>query len=241
MNLSLKSILVVDDDPAMRGSISEYLGQHDFRVDVAGSGCEMSRILEETPVDLIILDIRLGGEDGLALIRDLRSRSDVAIIAVTGARRDEVDRILGLELGADDYVLKPFSLRELMARVRAVLRRADIREALRGPDQARTQFRFGDWVLNLRTHRLTGTDGGTVALTHGEFSLFAAFVRSPQCVLSREQLLAATRMHEDVFDRSVDAQILRLRRKLEADPSRPALILTERGAGYVFAAAVHAT
>ena len=236
-----KIILVVDDDPATRRLIADYLSQHDFRPYLAASGDEMSRILSETPVDLIVLDMKLAGEDGLALIRDLRPRSDVPIIVLTGARREEVDRVIGLELGADDYVLKPFSPRELLARIRAVLRRAEIRDALHDKNEKRTLYRFGDWVLNLRTRQLTAPGGEPVALTHGEFSLLAAFLQSPQRVLSREQLLAATRMHEDIFDRSVDAQILRLRRKLEVDPSHPALIRTERGAGYIFAAPVHAS
>jgi DNA-binding response OmpR family regulator len=233
-----KIVLVVDDDPAMRRLIAEYLGQHDFRLLLAASGEEMSQILSSTPVDLIILDMKLAGEDGLALIRELRPRSDVPIIVLTGSRREEVDRVIGLELGADDYVLKPFSPRELLARIRAVLRRTEIRDALHDKNEKRTLYRFGDWVLNLRTHQLTAPDGAPVALTHGEFSLLAAFLRSPQRVLSREQLLATTRMHEDIFDRSVDAQILRLRRKLEADPSHPTLIRTERGAGYIFTAPV---
>jgi len=236
-----KIILVVDDDPATRRLIADYLSQHDFRLYLAASGDAMSRILSETPVDLIVLDMKLAGEDGLALIRDLRPRSDVPIIVLTGARREEVDRVIGLELGADDYVLKPFSPRELLARIRAVLRRAEIRNALQDKREKRTLYRFGDWVLNLRTRQLTAPGGEPVALTHGEFSLLAAFLQSPQRVLSREQLLAATRMHEDIFDRSVDAQILRLRRKLEVDPSHPALIRTERGAGYIFAAPVHAS
>ena len=236
-----KIILVVDDDPATRRLIADYLSQHDFRLYLAASGDEMSRILSETPVDLIVLDMKLAGEDGLALIRDLRPRSDVPIIVLTGARREEVDRVIGLELGADDYVLKPFSPRELLARIRAVLRRAEIRDTLHDKNEKRTLYRFGDWVLNLRTRQLTAPGGEPVVLTHGEFSLLAAFLQSPQRVLSREQLLAATRMHEDIFDRSVDAQILRLRRKLEVDPSHPALIRTERGAGYIFAAPVHAS
>jgi two-component system, OmpR family, response regulator len=236
-----KIILVVDDDPATRRLIADYLSQHDFRLYLAASGDEMSRILSETPVDLIVLDMKLAGEDGLALIRDLRPRSDVPIIVLTGARREEVDRVIGLELGADDYVLKPFSPRELLARIRAVLRRAEIRDTLHDKNEKRTLYRFGDWVLNLRTRQLIAPGGEPVALTQGEFSLLAAFLQSPQRVLSREQLLAATRMHEDIFDRSVDAQILRLRRKLEVDPSHPALIRTERGAGYIFAAPVHAS
>ena len=148
-----KIVLVVDDDPATRHLIAEYLGQHDFRLFLAASGEEMSQTLSSTPVDLILLDMKLAGEDGLALIRELRPRSDVPIIVLTGSRREEVDRIIGLELGADDYVLKPFSPRELLARIRAVLRRTEIRDALHNKNEKRTLYRFGDWVLNLRTHQ----------------------------------------------------------------------------------------
>lgn len=235
-----RTILVVDDDPAMRSLVGEYLASHDLRVKPAANGQEMSRILAEGGVDLVILDMRLGGEDGLALMRDLRRRSEVPVIVLSGVRREEVDRVLGLEMGADDYVLKPFSPRELLARIRAVLRRAELRAAAPsgGPGDKRLRYRFAGWELDLRARRLTAPSGEAVALTPGEFGLLVAFLRAPRVVLSREQLLAATRVHEDVFDRSVDAQILRLRRKLEADPSQPSLIRTERGAGYVFTAPV---
>ena len=233
-----QSILVVDDDPAIRRMVGEFLDQYDYGVYLASNGSEMSRYLDECSVDLVVLDMKLAAEDGLTLIRDLRLRSHVPIIALTGARREEVDRIMGLELGADDYVLKPFSPRELLARIRAVLRRAELRDSLRNENERRARYHFEGWELNMRTHRLTSPRGDPVELTRGEFSMLAAFLRSPQQILSREQLLAATRMHEDIFDRSVDAQILRLRRKLETDPSNPNLIRTERGAGYMFAAAV---
>lgn len=236
-----KVIVVVDDDPAMRNMINDYLTQHDFEVRLAASGKDMSRILLESTVDLILLDMRLAGEDGLALIRDLRPRSNVPIIVLTGARREEADRIIGLELGADDYVLKPFSLRELVARIRAVLRRAEMRESVRDHAEKRTHYRFSGWELNLRNRKLRNPGREDVPLTPGEFNLLVAFLRSPQKILTRENLLNATRMHSDVFDRSIDAQILRLRRKLEADPSQPSLIRTERGAGYMFAAQVEAS
>ena len=165
--------------------------------------------------------------------------SSLPIIIVTGHRRDEVDRIVGLELGADDYLTKPFSPRELLARVRAVLRRVEAARAVPPEESKAIRYRFAGWELNLRRRRLTSPSGASVALTVGEFSLLTAFLRSPQQVLSRDQLLAATRVHDDeVFDRSVDVQILRLRRKLEANPSAPELIKTERGAGYVFTAPV---
>jgi len=235
-----RTILVVDDDPAMRSLVEEYLATHDLRVRPAANGQEMSRILAEGGVDLVILDMRLGGEDGLSLMRDLRRRSEVPVIVLSGVRREEVDRVLGLEMGADDYVLKPFSPRELLARIRAVLRRAELRAEPPGPGDKRLRYRFAGWELDLRARRLTAPAGEAVALTPGEFGLLVAFLRAPRVVLSREQPLAATRVHEDVFDRSVDAQILRLRRKLEADPSQPSLIRTERGAGYVFTAPVQA-
>lgn len=235
----LKHILVVDDDPAMRDLVGTYLEGHSYRVSLAAEGQAMRRILSGNGVDLLILDLQLAKEDGLDLMRGLSEQADVPVIVITGHRRDEADRVIGLELGADDYLLKPFGLRELLARVRAVLRRAEAGERRMQQKQKRARYRFAGWELDLRTRRLTSPDGATVALTAGEFNLLLAFVRSPQQVLSREQLLAASRVHDDeVFDRSIDIQILRLRRKLEADPSAPRLICTERGAGYILAASV---
>jgi two-component system, OmpR family, response regulator len=231
-----KHILAVDDDPTMRELIADYLGNHGFRVSAVADGREMARIVAEDAVDLVVLDLKLADEDGLQLVGQLRTGSSLPIIIVTGHRRDEVDRIVGLELGADDYLTKPFNLRELLARVRAVLRRAQAGEAAPTKAAKRTKYRFAEWELNLRNRRLTSPTGAFVPLTKGEFSLLVAFLRSPQQVLSREQLLEASRLHgDDVYDRSVDVQILRLRRKLEADPSAPELIKTERGIGYIFA------
>ncbi len=235
----MKHILAVDDDPSMRAMIADYLAEQNFRVSTAATGEEMGRILAENTVDLVIIDLKLRGEDGLELVREIRTQSDLPIIVLTGHRRGEVDRVVGLELGADDYLTKPFSLRELLARIRAVLRRSASpeRRAKQGGD--RTRYRFAGWELNPRTRRLTSPRGDPVPLTKGEFSLLAAFLQSPQRILSREQLLAATRLHdEEVYDRSIDVQILRLRRKLEANPSEPELIKTERGVGYIFAAPV---
>jgi two-component system, OmpR family, response regulator len=234
-------ILVVDDDPTMRQLIADYLTAHGFRVSVVAGGQGMARILDEHLVDLVVLDLKLAEEDGLQLVNELRTRSSLPIIIITGHWRDEVDRIVGLELGADDYLTKPFNLRELLARVRAVLRRAEADKAAPPAAGEATRYRFGGWELDLRTRRLTSPTGTPVGLTLGEFSLLAAFLRSPQQVLSREQLLTATRLHEaEVYDRSIDVQILRLRRKLETDPSAPELIKTERGLGYLFAAPVQA-
>jgi two-component system, OmpR family, response regulator len=234
-----KHILAVDDDPMMRQLIADYLSSHGFRVSTVARGQEMARVIDEEVIDLIVLDLKLEEEDGLQLVRELRTQSNVPIIIVTGHRRDEVDRIVGLELGADDYLTKPFSPRELLARVRAVLRRAEAARAAPATDGKAVRYRFAGWELNLRLRRLISPTGAAVTLTLGEFSLLTAFLRAPQQVLSRDQLLAATHIHDDeVYDRSVDVQILRLRRKLEANPSAPELIKTERGAGYVFTAPV---
>ena len=166
-----KHILAVDDDPMMRELISDYLSKHDFRVSTVADGQEMARVINESMVDLVVLDLKLGDEDGLKLVGELRTRSKVPIIIVTGHRRDEVDRIVGLELGADDYLTKPFNLRELLARVRAVLRRAEAdRTAPRGDGQA-TGYRFAGWELNLRRRRLTSPAGIPVALTARECAL----------------------------------------------------------------------
>jgi len=235
----VKHVLAVDDDPALRAMIADYLTERHFKVSTAADGREMARILAQGPTDLLILDVRLSEEDGLELVRDLRTRSDLPIIVVSGHRREEVDRVLGLELGADDYLTKPFGMRELLARIRAVLRRAQSPAAASNKDAKRTRYRFAGWELSLRTRRLTAPDGERMPLTKGEFNLLAAFLESPQRLLTREQLLTASRVHDqEVFDRSIDVQILRLRRKLEADPSNPQFIKTERGVGYIFAAPV---
>jgi two-component system, OmpR family, response regulator len=233
----VKHVLAVDDDPALRAMIADYLAEHGFAVGTAAGGSEMARVLAQGTVDLLLLDVRLDDADGLDLVRDLRTRSAMPIIVMSGHRHDEIDRVLGLELGADDYITKPFSMRELLARIRAVLRR--VPAVLPDTDKARTRYRFAGWELSLRTRRLTSPAGDDVPLTKGELSMLAAFVGSPQQVLSREQLLTASRVHDnEVFDRSIDVQILRLRRKLEVDPSQPKLIRTERGIGYMFTTAV---
>jgi two-component system, OmpR family, response regulator len=234
----VKHVLAVDDDPALRAMIADYLADRHFKVSTAADGREMTRVLAEGATDLVLLDVRLNDEDGLELVRDLRTRSDLPIIVMSGHRREEVDRVLGLELGADDYLTKPFGMRELLARIRAVLRRAQS-HGTADKDARRTRYRFAGWELSLRTRRLTSPSGERIPLTKGEFNLLAAFLDSPQRLLTREQLLTASRVHDqEVFDRSIDVQILRLRRKLEADPSDPQFIKTERGMGYIFAAAV---
>jgi two-component system OmpR family response regulator len=231
-------VLVVDDDPAMRHMVVNYLEDHNIRAISASGRQEMVRLLAVDEPSLVILDLRLGQENGLDLLREIRSRFDIPVIITTGHRRDEIDRVVGLELGADDYVTKPFGLRELLARVRAVLRRREAGRAAPQRDPERGRCRFGGWQLDRRNRRLTDPHGAPVALTKGEYALLIAFLDAPQRPLSREHLLQATRVHEDVFDRSIDAQVLRLRRKLETDPSAPRVIQTERGVGYVFALAV---
>jgi DNA-binding response OmpR family regulator len=235
LNGQTARILVVEDDHVMRRMVVDYLEDHNMRGLSASGHQELLRHLAESELDLVILDLRLDQEDGLDLLREIRTRSDVPVIITTGDRRDEIDRVVGLELGADDYITKPFSLRELLARIRAVLRRQEAGRAAVQRDPERGRYRFGGWQLDRRIRRLIDPGGGQVALTKGEYALLTAFLDAPQRPLSREQLLQATRVHEDIFDRSIDVQILRLRRKLEPDPSAPQIIRTERGIGYVFA------
>lgn len=233
-------ILVVDDDIAMQRMIINYLEEHNMQaVPVAGQR-EMADQLAANEPSLVLLDLRLGKENGLDLLREIRARSDVPVIITTGHRRDEIDRVVGLELGADDYVTKPFGLRELLARIRAVLRRHEIRRIAAPREPARGRLRFGGWHLDRLARRLSDPAGAPVPLTKGEYALLTAFLDAPQRPLTREYLLQATRVHEDIFDRSIDVQILRLRRKLETDPNAPRIIQTERGIGYVFALAVDA-
>jgi DNA-binding response OmpR family regulator len=231
-------ILVVDDDPTVRELVVEYLSENDMRVSAAVSGREMFDRFDNEAIDLVLLDLKLPGEDGMQLARSLRERATVPIVLLTG-RKDEADRVMGLELGADDYVTKPFSPRELLARVRAVLRRYQVQATLPERDSSRRAYRFAGWELNLRTRRLLAPDGRSVELSNGEFSLLNALCRAPQRVLSRDQLLSMSRLHEgEVYDRTIDVQVRRLRLKIESDQARPVLIVTERGAGYRLASDV---
>jgi DNA-binding response OmpR family regulator len=227
-------VLVLDDDAAVRDLLTTYLGENDLRVTAVGSGRALDELLSREVVDCIVLDLRLPGEDGLTIARRLREASMIPILMLTG-RADEADRVMGLELGADDYLTKPFSPRELLARLRALLRRAAAQTTV-AQEVARVRaYRFGDWELNVGLRRLRSAEGRNVELTNGEFSLLTAFLCSPQRILSRDQLLELSRLHNaEVYDRSIDVQILRLRRKIEADPAHPAYIRTERGLGYVF-------
>jgi two-component system, OmpR family, response regulator len=226
--------LVVEDDNTMRHLVTNYLEDHDIRAVSTSRRDEVRVLLVRSQPDLVVLDLRLGQEDGLDLLREIRAQSDVPVIITTGQRRDEIDRIVGLELGADDYITKPFGLRELLARIRAVLRRREAGQANAQRDTEKGRLRFGGWQLDRRNRRLTNSAGELVALTKGEYALLIAFLNAPLRPLSREHLLQATRIHEDIFDRSIDVQVLRLRRKLETDPSTPSVIRTERGVGYIF-------
>jgi two-component system OmpR family response regulator len=225
-------ILVIDDDPAIRAMVAEYFGLHDLRVSVGSCGRDLFEQLEQAAIDLVLLDLKMPGEDGMQLARKLRERGTVPIVLLTG-RNEEADRVMGLELGADDYVTKPFSPRELLARVRAVLRRYQVQATLPERDSTRRAFRFRGWELNLRTRRLIAPGGRQVSLSNGEYNLLVALCRAPQRVLTREQLLSMSRLHEaEVYDRTVDVQVRRLRSKIETDHTQPQLIVTERGAGY---------
>jgi DNA-binding response OmpR family regulator len=230
-------ILVVDDDPQIRELLQEYLTENALRVSVTSTGEQMATILDNEAIDLVILDLRLTGEDGMTIARTLRDKSAIPIIMITGIR-DEADRIMGLELGADDYLTKPFSPRELLARIRTVLRRTKGQALTEARQREVRAYRFVDFELNLRTRRLTKR-AQRVELTNGEFNLLAALLAAPQRILTRDQLLEASRVYDnEVYDRSIDVQVLRLRRKIEADPAQPQFIMTERGVGYSFSSAV---
>jgi len=226
-------IVIVDDDPVMRQMVARYFEEHSMPVSAVSNRAGLNRQLAVMNPCLILLDLRLGHDDGLDVLREIRAHSDVPIIIMTSHRLDEIDRVVGLELGADDYIIKPFGLRELLARVRAVLRRQEMGRVARTRDPERGGYRFGGWQLERRGRRLLDPHGAQVCLSKGEYALLLAFLEAPQRPLTREQLLQATRVHEDIFDRSIDVQVLRLRRRLEADPSAPRMILTERGVGYL--------
>jgi DNA-binding response OmpR family regulator len=229
-SLNTGSILVVDDDPALCELLSDYLGQSGLSVVTAGDGVAMRRALAHGVPDAIVLDLMLPGDDGLALARELRSHSDVPILMLS-ARGEEIDRVVGLEVGADDYLAKPFSPRELLARLRALLRRA--RPALAG-SQPGTPLGFGPFVVDTVARRLL-REGVEVRLTSAEFDLLRVLVERPNRVLSRDTLVDLLKGYDrDPFDRSIDIRVTRLRRKIEAEPAAPAYIRTVRGEGYLF-------
>jgi len=226
-------ILVVDDQKEIFDVVQEYLTGEGYRVSTANDGNGMRRVLSQSHVDLVILDLMLPGEDGLTLARVLSDESGIGIIILTG-RGETVDRIIGLEMGADDYLPKPFHLRELLARVKSVLRRVQSRTGEPG-QTTRSHAQFAGWTLDLSSRELMSPAGEEVRLTTGEFDLLAAFVNNPNQVLSRDRLLDLARNREaGPFDRTIDVQVGRLRRKLEEDPQNPSLIKTVRGSGYIF-------
>jgi two-component system OmpR family response regulator len=233
-DLSGVRVLVVDDDPEVTQMVANYLTEYNMRVVSASGRKEMERLLVESKPHLMILDLRLGKDNGLDLVRDTRLRSDVPIIIITGFGLDEIDRVIGLELGADDYLTKPFSLRELLSRIRAVLRRSPSAPEDTSPNANRRRCQFGGWQLNLRNRSLSNPNGTTISLTKSEYALLNAFVDSPLRPLSRAALQQATRIHDNLSERSIDAQVQRLRRKLHIDPCAPQIIQTERGVGYIF-------
>jgi two-component system, OmpR family, response regulator len=239
-NGKLGAILVIDDDSDAQHKIISYLQNNDMHAVAARGPKQTIRLLAHCDPSLVILDMRAGPADRLELLRQIRSLSDVPVIITTDHRCGEMERVVGLDLGADDCLVKPVGLRELQARVRAVLRRQKAGTAASQRKLERGRFRFGGWQIDRRARRLTDPNGAPVSLTKSQYALLTAFLDAPQRPLSREDLLHATRVHEDVFDRSIDVQILRLRRKLKNYPAAPNMIRTERGVGYVFVLPVEA-
>ena len=230
-------ILVVDDHREIRDLLARYLAKCGLRVSVAESAAKARRVLETSAIDLVVLDIMMPGEDGLSLCRQLRATTGVPVIMLT-AMAEDTDRVIGLEIGADDYVVKPFNPRELLARIKAVLRRANSLPQQRAAPEGGI-VRFERWQLNVGRRELTDEDGVGIPLSTSEFLLLRALLNHPKMVLSRDQLLDITRGRAaNVFDRSIDNQVSRLRKKIEADPREPSLIKTVWGGGYMFTAEV---
>ncbi|MET1028935.1 MAG: response regulator transcription factor [Dongiaceae bacterium] len=233
-------LLVVDDDKDIQATVRDYFELHGFSVRTAGDGDTMRQLLAVQPVDVILMDLQLPGEDGLALTRELRAKSGMGIVIVTGTD-ETIDRVVGLEVGADDYVGKPFDLRELLARVKSVLRRTRPGPVTAAPMEiaqspaAGEEVRIGQCTLNLASRQLYDADGNEIPLRSMEFDLLEAFAANPHRVLSRARLLDLAHSHgEDVFDRSIDVRITRLRKKIEVNPDQPEILKTVRGAGYMF-------
>ena len=235
-------ILVVDDDREICSLVSQFLSRHQLRVTTARDGAEMMKIMEAARIDLVVLDVMLPGEDGLSLCRKLRADSATPVIMLT-AMGEDIDRIVGLEMGADDYLPKPFNPRELLARIKAVLRRTEaLPPATTEMPTGGKVLSFGGWRLDLAKRELKTTEDELVVLSSGEFDLLQAFAEHPQRVLTRDQLLDLARGRAaSLFDRSVDIQVMRLRRKIEADPKDPQLIKTVRSGGYMFTPSVRVT
>jgi two-component system OmpR family response regulator len=228
-------VLFVDGDPTMRQLVTNFFEERNIPIRAVANRQDLGRHFAISDPSLIILDLCLAKGDGLVPLQEIRSRSDVPIIITTSGPCEEINRVIALELGADDLVTKPFSLRELLARARAVLRRQGVGRTALACDSERGGFRFGGWQLDRRARRLLDPKGEAVSLTKGEYLLLVTFLEAAQRPLSREHLRQATRIHEDTFDRSIDSQVLRLRRKLETKSSAPRIIETQRGVGYLFA------
>jgi two-component system phosphate regulon response regulator OmpR len=227
-------ILVVDDDSRLRDLLRRYLTEQGFEVLVAEDAVRMSRLTQRERFDLLVLDLMMPGEDGLSILKRLRAANDTTPVVMLTAKGEDIDRIIGLELGADDYLAKPFNPRELLARVNAVLRRAPEPEAPGAPSSAEETVEFGPFVLDLSRRTLT-KNGISLEITSGEFAVLKVFARSPRVALSREKLMELARGRElQAFDRSLDVQISRLRKLVEDDPAKPTYIQTVWGVGYVF-------
>jgi len=226
-------ILVVDDDIRMRELLQRYLTEQGFSIKTAGDSKEMNQVLEQDLIDLLVLDLMLPGEDGLAICRRLRANGNSMPIIMLTARGDEVDRIIGLEMGADDYLPKPFNPRELLARINAIMRR-QVKAVPSAPGMSSATFKFGEFVFDPNTRSLT-KNGENITITSGEFALLKVFIDHPRQPLSRDRLMQLARGRElDVFDRSIDVQVSRLRRLIEIDPGHPRYLQTMWGFGYVF-------
>jgi two-component system OmpR family response regulator len=226
-------LLVVDDDPKIRAGLAKFLGEQGFRVSVASDGKQFREKLASSNLDLIVLDVMLPDGNGLSLLRQMPLEQRIPVILLT-AVAEEADRVIGLELGAEDYICKPFGLRELLARIRVVLRRQSGSENSKA-DQKSSIFVFSKWTLNIRARTLKSPSGAHVELTSGEYDLLQAFVEHPNRVLNRDQLLDLARGRTSTsIDRTIDVQVMRLRRKLEDDPENPAMIKTVRNSGYIF-------
>lgn len=227
-------LLVVDDDPRLRDLLRRYLGENGFQVFVADNGVTMNRLWLRERFDALILDLMMPGEDGLQILRRLREQKDTTPIIMLTARGEDVDRIVGLEMGADDYIPKPFNPRELLARIHAVLRRRPAADAPGAPSMTDEVVKFGEFELDLGT-RVLRKNGEPVPLTTGEFAVLKAFARHPKQPLSRDKLMEIARGREyEAFDRSLDVQVSRLRKMIEPDPSKPRFLQTVWGVGYVF-------
>jgi DNA-binding response OmpR family regulator len=230
-------ILVADDDTSIRSMLIDYLAGHGLHADSVATAAEANAAVATGNYGIVLLDLDLPDADGIDLTRRWREQMKISIICLTG-RSEEADMVMGLELGADDYIVKPFSLREVLARMRAVMRRSHSAPVPMTRGKLPRAYHFAGWSLNLNSRRLQSSAQHAVALTNAEFNLLAVFLSNPRNVISREKLLESTRAFDDIYDRAIDVQILRLRRKLELDPKHPTLLCTERGIGYFFDAAV---